>query len=64
MTTHTLLDWFTVLVLFALVASPAALGYARDRRIDRQLARAERSATATGARSATRSARVGYSRAA
>ncbi|MFI6942265.1 hypothetical protein ACIBI4_23585 [Streptomyces sp. NPDC050418] len=79
MTTQTLLDWFTFLVLFALVAGPALAGQARERRIDRQLRQAERrelaadasgatdaagAAGATDAAGATPSARVSYSRAA
>ncbi|MER7175074.1 hypothetical protein [Streptomyces mesophilus] len=42
MNTNALLDWFTVLVLFALLAAPSFLGYVQDRRIDRQLKQAER----------------------
>ncbi|NGO80428.1 hypothetical protein G6045_32940 [Streptomyces sp. YC504] len=40
MNTNALLDWFTVLVLFALLAAPSFLGHVQDRRIDRQLKQA------------------------
>ncbi|WP_415951930.1 hypothetical protein [Streptomyces sp. KLOTTS4A1] len=42
MTTQTLLDWITVLAFFALLVVPAVIGHAKGRRMDRQLARAER----------------------
>jgi branched-subunit amino acid transport protein len=36
----TFLNYLTVIVVFALIALPSLLGVARDRRIDRQIARA------------------------
>ncbi|MFJ5739866.1 hypothetical protein [Streptomyces microflavus] len=36
------LDYLTVIALFAFVAFPAAIGFVRERRIDRQLRDAER----------------------
>ncbi|MFD8118839.1 hypothetical protein ACWECC_08915 [Streptomyces microflavus] len=36
------LDYLTVTALFAFVALPAAIGFVRERRIDRQLRDAER----------------------
>ncbi|MGW1292317.1 hypothetical protein [Streptomyces sp. NPDC002533] len=49
------LNYLTVTALFALVALPAAIGFVRERRIDRQLRDAERGEVAcTEARSAAR----------
>ncbi|WP_093614921.1 hypothetical protein [Streptomyces indicus] len=42
MNTQTVLDWFTVLLVLALLAAPALAGHRQERRIDRQLARAAR----------------------
>ncbi|MBC9711206.1 hypothetical protein H9Y04_01295 [Streptomyces sp. TRM66268-LWL] len=50
MTTNTLFDWFTVLFVFALLAAPSLVGYAQDRRIDRQLKQAERRPLGSSAR--------------
>ncbi|MBK3586296.1 hypothetical protein OG728_27125 [Streptomyces microflavus] len=36
------LDYLTVIALFVLLALPAAIGFVRERRIDRQLRDAER----------------------
>ncbi|MFF6905773.1 hypothetical protein ACFY9Q_07525 [Streptomyces sp. NPDC012389] len=53
------LDYLTVTALFALVLLPAAIGFARERRIDRQLRDAERGEVArTEARSAARPYKV------
>ncbi|MFI5802329.1 hypothetical protein [Streptomyces sp. NPDC051561] len=43
---NTFLDYLTVALVFVLIALPSLLGHARDLRIDRQLRRAERPASA------------------
>ncbi|MFJ8843874.1 hypothetical protein ACIRFF_13330 [Streptomyces cyaneofuscatus] len=53
------LNYLTVTALFALVALPAAIGFVRERRIDRQLRDAERrEAKLTHTRSAARPYKV------
>ena len=37
----TFVNYLTVILVFALIALPSLVGYARDRRIDRQIARAD-----------------------
>ncbi|CAM5684727.1 hypothetical protein [Streptomyces badius] len=50
---NTFLNYLVVAALFALVLAPAVLGFARERRIDRQLRDAERREVASrGAESA------------
>ncbi|MFF0741500.1 hypothetical protein ACFYVL_13985 [Streptomyces sp. NPDC004111] len=46
---NTFLNYLTVIALFALMALPSLVGHAHDRRIDRQLRRAERRAAETEA---------------
>ncbi len=53
------LNYLTVTALFALVALPAAIGFVRERRIDRQLRDAERGEVVrTETRSAARPYKV------
>jgi hypothetical protein len=37
----TFVNYLTVILVFALIALPSLVGHARDRRIDRQIARAD-----------------------
>lgn len=52
------LDYLVVTALFTFVTLPAAVGFVRERRIDRQLRDAERREAGTEPRSATRPHKV------